>query len=68
MSEVVEGVVKIISSMNKRERRELLERLLMDNHINEDLADSLTILQRQHERTIPWEAVKRRLRRKHAIK
>lgn len=47
--------------MSKRDKEELLQRLLSDATISEDLADALTVIQRHHEKAIPWEAVENRL-------
>jgi len=50
-------------TLRKAEREAVIQRLLSDTRIREDLIDIVTALQREHERSLPYERVRAELRK-----
>ena len=50
-------------TLRKAEREAVIQRLLSDTRIREDLIDIVTALQREHERSLPYERVRADLRK-----
>jgi len=50
-------------TLRKAEREAVIQRLLSDTRTREDLIDIVTALQREHERSLPYERVRADLRK-----
>jgi len=50
-------------TLRKAEREAVIQRLLSDSRTREDLIDIVTALQREHERSLPYERVRSDLRK-----
>ena len=50
-------------SLPKADREAVIQRLLQDRRLREDLIDIVTALQRQHEKSIPYERVRADLKK-----
>lgn len=61
MSRIVEGLVTVVSALKKKDREELIERLLKDRKLVEELEDILILRRRRKEPTRPIEEFAREL-------
>ena len=50
-------------TLRRAEREAVIQRLLSDSRTREDLIDIVTALQREHERSLPYERVRADLRK-----
>lgn len=68
MEQIVNGVVSIVSSMNKKQKSQLLSKLLQDPSISEDLEDALLLKVRKSEPTRSFSRFVTELRRRGKLK
>ena len=65
MSEaMIEGLVQVISSLKKTERRKLINRLVESRVLSEDQEDRLLLEERKHEPSLSYREVRSELKRK----
>lgn len=68
MEQIVNGVVSIVSSMSKKQKSQLLSKLLQDPSISEDLEDALLLKVRKSEPTRSFSGFVTELRRRGKLK
>ncbi|MBI3579934.1 MAG: hypothetical protein HY089_11055 [Ignavibacteriales bacterium] len=68
MEQIVNGVVSIVSSMSKKQKSQLLSKLLQDPSISEDLEDALLLKVRKSEPTRSFGRFVTELRRQGKLK
>lgn len=68
MEQIVNGVVSIVSSMNKKQKSLLLSKLLQDPSISEDLEDALLLKVRKSKPTRSFSRFVAEMRRQGKLK
>lgn len=68
MSRIVEGLLTVVSALTKKDREELLERLVKDRKLAEELEDVLVLRRRRKEPTRPFKEFARELKAEGRIK
>ncbi len=60
---ISEVFITAFKSLSQDEKRSVVEKLLSDLKLREDIVDIVTYLQRQKEKSIPYENVRQELRK-----
>ena len=64
MSQVIDGIITIVSGLPAGKKSELVERLISSGALTESCEDALVIESRRNEPTTPYRKFRRRLKSK----
>ena len=65
---IVEGLTQIIISLKPAQRRRLVNRLVETHALSEDDEDRMLVETRRNEASIPYDEIRRELKRKGRLK
>ncbi len=68
MSQVIDGIITIVSGLPANKKSELVERLVSSGTLTDSCEDALVIESRRNEPTTPYRKFRRQLKSKGALR